>query len=186
MGAMAPRLPASSIVRRALPSNPLHDCRGSIGGIPMMARLRIFLTLICACAAKSLAADAIFIHHPDDSGKRVEAFVQKPAGNGPWPTIVFLHGHQEWPSYGGKDFVTWGELDRFAKKGYLAVAVSQPGYGKSSGPADFCGPFTQHAVSAVLAKLKADGLVTPGKIVIQGVSRGAVVGAMIATYDPTI
>ncbi len=141
---------------------------------------------LCACASKSLAADTFFIHHPDDRGKRVEAFLQKPAGNGPWPTIVFLHGHQEWPSYGGKDFVTWGELDRFAKKGYLAVAVSQPGYGKSSGPADFCGPFTQHAVSAVVAKLKVDGLIAPNKIVIEGISRGATVGGMIATYDPSI
>jgi dipeptidyl aminopeptidase/acylaminoacyl peptidase len=147
----------------------------------------VFLVLtFCVCAPRTLAADTLFIHHPDDSGKRVEAFIQKPSGSGPWPTIVFLHGHQEWPSYGGKDFVTWGELDRFAKKGYLAVAVSQPGYGKSSGPADFCGPFTQHAVSAVLAKLKADGLVAPNKILIEGISRGALTGGLIATYDPSI
>ena len=145
------------------------------------------LTLaLCACTLKSLVADTFFIHHPDDPGKRVEAFLQKPAGNGPWPTIVFLHGHQEWPSNGGKDFVTWGELDRFAKKGYLAVAVSQPGYGHSSGPADFCGPFTQHAVSAVLAKLRSDGLIAPNKILIEGISRGAITGGMIATYDPSI
>jgi dipeptidyl aminopeptidase/acylaminoacyl peptidase len=155
----------------------------------MIARPRTFLALtltLCACASKTLATETIFIHHPDDSGKRVEAFIQKPAGTGPWPTIVFLHGHQEWPSYGGKDFVTWGELDRFAKKGYLAVAVSQPGYGKSSGPADFCGPFTQHAVSAVLAKLKADGLIAPNKILIEGISRGALTGGLIATSDPSI
>jgi dipeptidyl aminopeptidase/acylaminoacyl peptidase len=152
---------------------------------PSPILLSLILTL-CACAPKTLAADTLFIRHPDDPGKRVEAFLQKPAGNGPWPTIVFLHGHQEWPSYGGKDFVTWGELDRFAKRGYLAVAVSQPGYGKSSGPADFCGPFTQHAVSAVLAKLKADGLIAPHKILIEGISRGALVGGMIATYDPSI
>jgi dipeptidyl aminopeptidase/acylaminoacyl peptidase len=150
---------------------------------------RIFTTLIlalCACVLKALGADTIFIHHPDDPGKRVEAFLQKPAGNGPWPTIVFLHGHQEWPSNGGKDFVTWGELDRFAKKGYLAVAVSQPGYGHSSGPADFCGPFTQHAVSAVLAKLRSDGLIAPNKILIEGISRGAITGGLISTYDPSI
>jgi dipeptidyl aminopeptidase/acylaminoacyl peptidase len=155
----------------------------------MLRPPEIFLPLILtffASAPNILAADTIFIRHPDDPGKRVEAFLQKPTGNGPWPTIVFLHGHQEWPSYGGKDFVTWGELDRFANKGYLAVAVSQPGYGHSSGPADFCGPFTQHAVSAVLAKLKSDGLVTNNKILIEGISRGAITGGMIATYDPSI
>lgn len=149
----------------------------------------IFLTLLltlCARSCNALAAETLFIHHPDDPGKRVEAFFQKPAGAGPWPTILFLHGHQEWPSLGGKDFVAWGELDRFAKKGYLAVAVSQPGYGKSSGPADFCGPFTQHAVSAVLAKLKAEGLIAPNKILIEGISRGALTAGMIATYDRSI
>jgi dipeptidyl aminopeptidase/acylaminoacyl peptidase len=151
-----------------------------------LASVYLLILTFFACAPKSIAADTFFIRHPDDPGKRVEAFLQKPAGAGPWPTIVFLHGHQEWPSYGGKDFVDWGELDRFAKKGYLAVAVSQPGYGKSSGPADFCGPFTQHAVSAVIAKLKTDGLVAPNKIVIEGISRGALTGGMIATYDPSV
>jgi dipeptidyl aminopeptidase/acylaminoacyl peptidase len=155
----------------------------------MLRTSEIFLPLILtffAFARTTLAADTIFIHHPDDPGKRVEAFLQKPDGNGPWPTILLLHGHQEWPSSGGKDFVTWGELDRFAKKGYLAVAVSQPGYGKSSGPADFCGPFTQHAVSAVLVKLRSDGLIAPNKIVIEGIGRGALVGGLISTSDPSI
>ena len=89
--------------------------------------------------------------------------------------MVFLHGHQEAPRLGGKDFVSWGVLDRFAKQGYLAVAVSQPGYGGSDGPADFCGLYTQHAVSAVIAKIRADGYASPNKVLLEGISRGALV-----------
>ena len=97
------------------------------------------LLLLAASFCGCLSAETLAISHPDDPSKKVEFFLQKPSGKGPWPTVVLLHGHQDPPSHGGQDFVTWGELDRFAKRGYLAVAVSQPGYGNSSGPADFCG-----------------------------------------------
>src|SRR5215471_6014370 len=40
-------------------------------------------------------AEAQLIQHPDDSSKRVEFFLKKPAGAGPWPAVIFLHGHQE-------------------------------------------------------------------------------------------
>src|SRR5262249_24918874 len=131
-------------------------------------------------------AGARFIPHPDDSSKRVEYFLKQPAGSGPWPAVIFLHGHHEGARPGGRDFVKWGVLDRFAGRGYLAGGVSQPGYGNSTGPADFCGTFTQHAVSGVIAKLRADGYVSPGRIVIEGISRGALVAGLIAASDASV
>jgi dipeptidyl aminopeptidase/acylaminoacyl peptidase len=77
-------------------------------------------------------------------------------------------------------------LDQFAELGYLAVSISQPGYGESAGPADFCGPFTQHAVAAVIAKLQSEGYVKNNQIVIEGISRGALVAGMVAAHDPSI
>jgi dipeptidyl aminopeptidase/acylaminoacyl peptidase len=150
--------------------------------------LLLFTAALIACSGhKPLAAQPCFIPHPDNPAKSVEYFVEKPSGNGPWPTVVFLHGHQEWPFQpGGKDFVKWGVLHDYASKGYFAVAVSQPGYGKSDGPADFCGPFSQHAVSGVIAKLRAEGLVAEDKIVVQGVSRGAMLAGLVAAHDPSI
>src|SRR5690242_5009611 len=121
---------------------------------------RILLALalnLLACSRRSARAEALTIPHPDDPSKKVEAFFEKPAGSGPWSAVVLLHGYQSSPSAGGKDFVSWGVLDKFANRGFLAVAVSEPGYGNSSGPADFCGPFTQHAVMGVIAKLRGDG-----------------------------
>jgi hypothetical protein len=70
-----------------------------------------------------------------------------------------MHGHQDWPRRRAKDFVNWGVLDRFAKRGYLVVAISEPGYGASTGAADFCGTFTQHTISGVVNRLKREGLI---------------------------
>ena len=106
---------------------------------------------------------------------------------GPWPTVVFLHGHQDAPSRnGGLAYENWGVLRQFAQKGYLAVSVSLPGYGGSSGSEDFAGPFTQDAVKAVISKLVADQKAIPGKVLIEGVSLGAVTAALIAETNEHI
>jgi dipeptidyl aminopeptidase/acylaminoacyl peptidase len=149
----------------------------------------ILLTLVglLSCSAHKIAhAQTLSIPHPDDPSKQVEYFLEKPQGKGPWPTIILLHGHQTWPGAGGKDFVQWGVLDQYAGRGYLAVSISQPGYGGSTGPADFCGPFTQHAVAAVISKLRAEGYVNDNRILIEGISRGALVAGMVAAHDPRI
>lgn len=142
--------------------------------------------LVLSSCGKSGASPSLSIPHPDDPSKHVEYFVEKPVGEGPWATIVLLHGHQDGSRPGGRDFVVWGVLKDLATRGYLAVAVSQPGYGNSTGPADFCGPFTQHAVSGVIAKLRADGSSAPNKLLIQGISRGALTAGLIAAQDPDV
>jgi hypothetical protein len=81
-----------------------------------------------------------------DGSKRIELFWTKPEGNGPFPAILYIHGHQETVRNGGQTFVESGRLGTMASRGYVAAAVSQPGYGNSSGPPDFCGPVTQSAV----------------------------------------
>jgi dipeptidyl aminopeptidase/acylaminoacyl peptidase len=140
---------------------------------------------LCSCH-EGVASASLRIRHPDDSSKQVEYFIERPSGKAPYPTIMLLHGHQNGSRPGGKEFAYWGVLKQLASRGYLAVAVSQPGYGNSSGPADFCGPFTQHAVEGVIAKLKSEGQVEGGKLLLEGVSRGAVTAGLVAAHDPSV
>lgn len=151
--------------------------------------LAVALLLLCGCAraATTTATPGQTLAHPDDPARQVEYFVRKPAGPGPWPTLVFLHGQQNGAQRpGGRAYADWGVLDRYAAQGYLAVAVSLPGYGASAGPADFAGPFTRHAVEAVIGKLEAEGQARPGQLLIEGVSLGAVTAALVAADDPQV
>lgn len=153
--------------------------------LPRLALLTLASLALSSCYSGKAAA-GLSIPHPDDATKQVEYFLEQPAGKGPWPTIVLLHGHQDGIRAGGRDFVGWGVLEQMASRGYLAVAVSQPGYGNSSGPADFSGPYTQHAVAAVIAKVRADGLASPTRLLIEGISRGALTAGLVAADDPSV
>lgn len=60
----------------------------------------------------------------------IEYYSAQPEGSGPWPVLVMIHPHQEWPNkIGAVVFVRNQSLDYWAKKGFLTFAVSQPGFG---------------------------------------------------------
>jgi dipeptidyl aminopeptidase/acylaminoacyl peptidase len=152
-----------------------------------LSRLAMIMFLSLAGCSGPAPIKGESIGHPDRAGARIEYFVSRPNAAGPRPTIIFLHGHQPLLSRpGGAAFVRWGVLDRYAAKGYLAVAISLPGYGHSDGPEDFAGPFTQNAVEAVLARLTADGLAARDEVVIEGISLGAVTAALVAARYPRV
>jgi dipeptidyl aminopeptidase/acylaminoacyl peptidase len=77
-------------------------------------------------------------------------------------------------------------LGILASRGYVAAALSQPGYGHSDGPPDFCGPFTQEAVLVAIDFLRNQPFVHPNKVALYGYSRGAIVASMVATKDPKL
>ncbi|HXW53779.1 MAG TPA: prolyl oligopeptidase family serine peptidase, partial [Myxococcota bacterium] len=134
----------------------------------------------------STTTETLHLAHPDDSRKKVEYFVSAPkAHNGELPVLVFIHGHQSEQPTGGKIFID-RESVNYVKKGFLVASISQPGYGNSDGPADFCGPFTQSAVRAVITELKKRPDVNPNQIFLYGESRGAVVAAMVGAQDGTL
>lgn len=170
--------------QRPHPNSPMakNVWRRYLRGMIKRLILAAFLAL-AGCNAPALPG-AVLVQHPDDPAANIEYFVQRPTGDGPWPTVIFLHGHQpDLQSAGGRAFVDWGVLSRFADEGYLAVAISLPGYGNSTGPRDFAGPYTQNAVLAVLEQLENEKQAMPDRIAIQGTSLGAVTAALIGAQE---
>ncbi|WP_428525509.1 alpha/beta hydrolase family protein [Roseibium sp.] len=127
-------------------------------------------------------------HHIIDrgDGAAVELFQAHPIGSGePAGAILFVHGNQEGQLTGARELVDRGTLSTFAvTMNVTAAAVSQPGFGASDGPCDFCGPNTQDAIIAALNVLKNQPSIDSGRVVLYGHSRGAVAAGMVAArYD---
>jgi dipeptidyl aminopeptidase/acylaminoacyl peptidase len=131
-------------------------------------------------------ANREMLRHSKDDNKKIEIFWTKPAGDGPYPAVLLIHGHQEQVRNGGEAFVKTGRLGILAKQGYVAASLSQPGYGNSDGPPDYCGPFTQDAALVALDFLRKQPFVNPNKLALYGYSRGAIVAGMVAGRDPKI
>jgi len=151
----------------------------------------IALFFFAACAGiekgsitdqKGWAINRELLPHIKDKFKKVELFWTKPSEEGRHPVILFIHGHQEIRS-GGESFAKTGRLGIMASRGYVAAAVSQPGYGYSDGPPDYCGPFSQEAVLTAIEFLRNKPFVNPHQVVLYGYSRGAMVASMVAAKD---
>ncbi len=127
------------------------------------------------------------IPNPEKKENKIEFFSLKPTGNGPFPIIFLLHGYQPPEnSLGGKQLVEYGYLDRFVKEGIVAVSVSIPGYGNSTGTRDFGGPDSQNAIIAVINHFKTFNFIDSSKMGIYGISRGAQLAGMVASRSQDI
>lgn len=101
--------------------------------------------------------------------------------------MLFVHGNQGGLLLGGREAVDDGSLLLLSSKLNITVAaVSQPGFGSSDGPADFCGPATQRAIVSALDFIRTQPGVDPKRIVLYGNSRGAVASAMVAAQVPDL
>ncbi|WP_246765008.1 S9 family peptidase [Ensifer sp. PDNC004] len=118
---------------------------------------------------------------PQGDGTAVELFQASAIGTAPTGAILLIHGNQGGRRLGASEFVDSGALTRLSSRlNIVTAAVSQPGFGASDGPADFCGPRTQQAVIAAVAFLREHPAIDPDRIVLYGNSRGAVAAAMVA------
>lgn len=119
-------------------------------------------------------------------GAAIELF-QVQASETPLGAILFVHGNQGGRLLGAQEAVDNGMLLRFSSRlNVTAAAISQPGFGASEGPADFCGPLTQQAIMAALSFLREKSQIDPERIILYGNSRGAVASAMVAARMPSL
>jgi len=149
-------------------------------------------------AQEAYATERVMLHPKERGLDAVELFIEKPEGGGPWPVILFVHGYQWEQRPGGRAFdkiigerpeiatIDEGRLQKMAARGYFAASVSQPGFGASTGPSDFCGPKTQEAVMAAFDHLLNLPDTDKTRVALYGVSRGAATSSMVATKDPRI
>ena len=149
--------------------------------------LALGLLVSGSALAESPATSRLAEHHEliGSAGHRVEIYWTVPSERrGKLPVVVYIHGVQGEGRPGAKNFVEGGLLELSATQGYLSVGMSMPGYGQSTGKADFCGAGTQAALRSVLSRLRTWANVDRKRIVVSGVSCGAVVAAMVADKEP--
>ncbi len=140
-----------------------------------------------ATLAESPAPSELAEHHEliGSAGNHVEIYWAEPPGaKGKLPVVVYIHGVQGEDRPGAENFVEGGLLKISAAQGYVSVGMSMPGYGQSTGKADFCGARTQAALRSVLSRLRTWASVDRRRIIVSGLSCGAVVAAMVADKEP--
>ncbi len=107
-------------------------------------------------------------------GAAVEAILFVPAGTRPLPAALLIPGFERT----ARDLISLGM--RLADAGIAALAVSQPGFGKSDGPADYVGPKTLNVLTAGFRMLQKEPFVDPKRMGIYGYSRGGMAASLLA------
>ena len=161
------------------------------------SRLVGIVIAVVTAAGVADAQERVLLDGSGVAVDRIELFVAVPDGPGPYPAILFAHGHQSHPRPGGRVFdrllerpalatVDEGRLRRMRDRGYVAAAVSLPGYGRTTGPADFWGPRSQTVIAFALDHLAGIPQVDDARIALYGVSGGAAAASMVATQSDRI
>ena len=125
----------------------------------------------------------VFLSKYDE--RKIEIFWMRPEVQGHFPVVIALHGNQDPERPGGAVWIH-GFLQRMVEDRFVSMAISQPGFGNSDGPADYAGPVSQDAVREVIQYLKKQSWVDPTRIGIFGVGRGATLAGLVAEQEPSL
>jgi pimeloyl-ACP methyl ester carboxylesterase len=126
------------------------------------------------CAVLEVAGAKVCGYDYCVDGHRVEALLFRPASTTPAPGILLIPGYQRT----AQDLIPMGK--ELAEAGFAGIAISQPGFGESEGPADFVGPKTLEVLTAGYRKLQNEPFVNPKVMGIYGYSRGGMAASLLA------
>jgi dipeptidyl aminopeptidase/acylaminoacyl peptidase len=155
-------------------------CRGVI--LPILCAFY----LIGCSTAKTISVEAL-VDAPESgtshfvfptSGSNAEAYLTRPAGPGPFPLMVLLHGH----TLGSLGAVTVvPEAEAFASNlCYAGLAVSLPGYGATEVPPGLDPKITLNVVLDALSLIKNLPWIDSKRFYLYGFSRGAFFTSLLA------
>ena len=116
----------------------------------------------------------------------LRGIVNKPAGPGPFPTVLFIQGYTCSPVCDAPDWHPYRRIaEGLAERGYAVLRVEKPGMGESAGPThceDMDLVTEAAAFEAGLNWLEAQPYAGKGKSYIYGHSLGGIVAPMIAEH----
>jgi dipeptidyl aminopeptidase/acylaminoacyl peptidase len=112
------------------------------------------------------------------SGSNAEAYLTRPAGPGPFPLMILLHGHTL-ASFGAESIVP--EAEAFASDlCYAGLAVSLPGYGATEVRPGMDPKITLNVVLDAVSLIKNLPWIDPKHLYLYGFSRGAFFTSLLA------
>ena len=112
------------------------------------------------------------------SGSNAEAYLTRPAGPGPFPLMILLHGHA-FGSIGAGSMVP--EAEAFASDlCYAGLAVSLPGFGATEVQPGMDPRITLSVVLGAVSLIKNLPWIDPKQLYLYGFSRGAFYTSLLA------
>jgi dipeptidyl aminopeptidase/acylaminoacyl peptidase len=156
-----------------------------------MRRVLIFPILFAFCLLACSTAKTVSIGDLGDipagatsrflfptSGSNAEVYLTRPAGPGPFPLMILLHGHT-FGSMGADTVVP--EAEAFARDlCYAGLAVSLPGYGATEVPPGTDPKITLNVVLDAVSLVKKLPWVDSQRVYLYGFSRGAFFASLLA------
>jgi dipeptidyl aminopeptidase/acylaminoacyl peptidase len=109
------------------------------------------------------------------AGGKVEAYLTRPRGSGPFPLVVLLHGHSI-SGRGAEQVLGTGQV--IAKEiCFASIAISLPGYGSTQVSNGSIEDATRQVVKDGISIAKRIAWMDGRRLMFYGVSRGAIVAA---------